>query len=75
MQELADWRRETGHFAARRAAQARFWFEAEVREGLLARLRSESAREAMSRLGRAVSDGELTPSEAARQMLERHLAP
>ncbi len=34
MQALVAWRRETGHFARRRAEQARHWFEEEVREGL-----------------------------------------
>ena len=31
---LADWRRAEGHLAARRAAQARTWFEDEVRRTL-----------------------------------------
>ncbi|MEZ5686876.1 MAG: methylmalonyl Co-A mutase-associated GTPase MeaB, partial [Paracoccaceae bacterium] len=31
MTTLAAWRRENGHFEARRAAQARHWFETEVR--------------------------------------------
>ena len=41
MTALADWRRDYGHFAARRAEQARHWFLADVRAGLLARLEQE----------------------------------
>lgn len=37
MTDLADWRREWGHFDARRAEQSRQWFLAELRAGLLAR--------------------------------------
>ncbi len=74
MTALADWRRETGHFAGRRAEQARYWFEAEVRDGLLARLRDGDARAAMASLAEQVEAGALSPSAAARQMLEEHLA-
>ena len=73
MCRLADWRRETGHFAARRAEQARFWFEAEVREGLLARLKAPQARAAMAALSKRVAVGELTAAQAAREMLTGHL--
>jgi LAO/AO transport system kinase len=73
MCRLADWRRETGHFAARRAEQARFWFEAEVREGLLARLKAPQARAAMEALSKRVAAGELTAAQAAREMLTGHL--
>ena len=51
MQALADWRRESGHFEARREGQARYWFESEVRQGLLARLETKPARAAMAQLG------------------------
>ena len=68
---LAGWRRGQGIFAATRAAQARHWFEADVREALLARLRDDKAiRAEMERLGRAVEAG-LPPAEAAGQMLAR----
>ncbi|WP_323771530.1 methylmalonyl Co-A mutase-associated GTPase MeaB [Antarctobacter sp.] len=73
MQALADWRRENGHFAARRAAQARFWFEAEVRERLLARLSREPVKGAMAGLARQVEDGALTPSVAAEELLRDYL--
>ncbi len=74
MQALADWRRAQGHFAARRAAQSRHWFEAEVRDGLLARLDRDGPRQAMAALGHAVSEGVMTPGQAAQRMLSDHLS-
>ncbi|EAU46610.1 methylmalonyl Co-A mutase-associated GTPase MeaB [Salipiger bermudensis] len=73
MTALSDWRRETGHFEARRAAQARYWFEAEVREGLLARLRREPVKGAMAALAHQVEDGEISAAAAAEELLETYL--
>ncbi|WP_121630734.1 methylmalonyl Co-A mutase-associated GTPase MeaB [Tropicibacter alexandrii] len=73
MTALNDWRQENGHFEARRAAQARFWFEAEVRERLLARLTREPVKGAMRALAGQVEDGRLTPSAAAEELLREHL--
>ncbi|EIE52635.1 arginine transporter [Salipiger aestuarii] len=70
---LADWRRETGHFAGRRAEQARFWFEAEVREGLLARLRREPVKGAMAALAAQVEAGQISAELAADELLETYL--
>lgn len=69
MQALADWRRTHGHWQARRAAQARHWFEEEVRQGLLAALTRDPARGRLSDLGAAVEAGRLTPEAAAAEML------
>ncbi|MBL3563190.1 methylmalonyl Co-A mutase-associated GTPase MeaB [Rhodovulum sulfidophilum] len=70
MQALADWRREHGHFDARRAAQARYWFAEEVRRGLLARLdRDPAMRARMADLGAKVAGGELTVAHASTEML------
>lgn len=69
MQSLARWRQEHGHWAARRAGQARHWFEEEVRHGLLAALAREPARGIMARLGERVAAGETTPEAAAAEML------
>ncbi len=70
MQALADWRRESGHFEARRAEQARHWFEEEVRQGLLARLTGDPAiRGRMARLGAEVAAGR-PASQAAAELLE-----
>lgn len=66
---LASWRRDNGHWQARRAAQARGWFEEEVRQGLLARLAQEPMRGVLDRLGAAVAAGERTPEAAAAELL------
>lgn len=73
MQSLTDWRRENGHWDGRRRDQAVYWFEEEVRQGLLARLRQSPAREAMDTLRAAVSAGQDTPDQAAQRMLGDYL--
>jgi len=70
MTALVDWRRESGHFDARRAAQAEYWFGQEVRQGLLAQLDLPEVKARMQSLGRRVADGRLTATAAALQMLE-----
>ena len=74
MRRLADWRRAEGHWDARRAEQARHWFEDEVRQGLLAALSGGAARQVMARLGDAVAAGQMTPDQAAAGALAE-LAP
>ncbi|WP_171209556.1 MULTISPECIES: methylmalonyl Co-A mutase-associated GTPase MeaB [unclassified Ruegeria] len=69
MQALRNWRKETGHWAQNRAAQAQYWFEQEVRSALLAQLSTAQARADMARLGGQVSAGLLSPSAAASEML------
>jgi len=69
MQELTDWRRSEGHFESRRVAQARYWFEAEVRDRLLARLNQEPMRGAMKSMAQQVESGDVSPSQAAEQLL------
>ncbi len=71
MQALADWRRENGHWTARRSAQARYWFQEEVRQGLLARLDTAEARAALRELGDEVAQGQTTPAIAAAALLDR----
>ncbi|WP_417719611.1 methylmalonyl Co-A mutase-associated GTPase MeaB [Salipiger sp.] len=73
MQALIDWRRDTGHFAAARAGQARHWFEAEVRDGLLARLRREPVRGAMAALAGQVEAGRISAARAAEELLRDYL--
>ncbi|MBU2963269.1 methylmalonyl Co-A mutase-associated GTPase MeaB [Citreicella sp. C3M06] len=73
MRALQAWRRENGHFARRRAEQARFWFEAEVREGLLARLRREPVKGAMAAFAARVEAGEITAAAAADELLATYL--
>src|SRR6056297_1865762 len=69
MTRLADWRREQGHFDARRAAQARYWFEQDLRQALLARLDTPAAQEVVADFGARVGAGTLTPAVAAREVL------
>ncbi len=75
MQALAGWRREAGHWEARRAAQSRYWFEEEVRHALLAQLSTQEARARMSDLSDRVASGVQSPSAAAKEMLASLHAP
>lgn len=69
MRTLADWRRAEGHFAATRAAQARRWFEAELRAGVLARLEDAGVRSRIAALGSEVASGSRDPADAAVALL------
>lgn len=69
MSALVDWRRENSYFDSRRAAQAEYWFDQEVRQALLAQLETARARAHMHDLGRAVAEGRKTPTIAAEEML------
>jgi LAO/AO transport system kinase len=71
MTTLVEWRRAEGHFAARRAAQARYWFGEEVRGALLAQLDTAEARAAMEEYADRVARGDLTPAVAAAELLKR----
>ena len=76
MRALADWRVAQGHWRARRAAQARHWFEQEVRDALLSRLKAHAAAQAlMAELGDAVAEGRLPPTAAAEAVLATLDAP
>ena len=71
MKTLAEYRKSTGFWKARRADQARGWFEDEVRLGLLARLQQDPAAEAaMDALRADVSAGTRAPSAAAAEVLD-----
>ncbi len=70
MQALHSWRKQEGVLQARRAEQARHWFEEEVREGLLRHLaRDPVLRDRMDRLGKAVAQGATNPAVAAAEVL------
>lgn len=69
IQELVAWRKAQGHWDRSRAAQSRHWFEAEVRDGLLAALSREPQKGMMTSLGDRVATGELSPETAAADML------
>jgi len=71
MQALARWRKEHGWWDRARATQAAHWFEQEVREGLLARLRHDpEVKRAMADRAEDVAAGRMTPGAAAAEMLD-----
>ena len=70
MQALVAWRRDNGFWDRGRAGQARYWFDQEVRNALLAQLETGPARAELERLGRAVAEGRMSPGAAAGEMLE-----
>ncbi|MEM6758641.1 MAG: methylmalonyl Co-A mutase-associated GTPase MeaB [Pseudomonadota bacterium] len=70
MQALAKWRRTHGFFAANRAAQARYWFEADVTSALLAQLAAPQVQAQMDALGAEVAAGRADPGQAAQQVLD-----
>ncbi|NOD77031.1 MULTISPECIES: methylmalonyl Co-A mutase-associated GTPase MeaB [unclassified Ruegeria] len=69
IQSLTRWRRDNGIWDANRSAQARYWFDQEVRHALLARLDTPQARAEMERLNAEVSAGHLNPAKAAEELL------
>ena len=71
MNELLSWRKEEGHFENNRAMQARFWFEEDVKQGLLARLNHNDMRKMMAAFAIDVEEGKLLPSQAAREVISR----
>jgi LAO/AO transport system kinase len=70
MTALVEWRRETGHFDGRRAQQARYWFEEEVKQRLLARLATPEAQQSMAQAAADVAEGMVTPAVAAQRLLQ-----
>lgn len=75
MQEIGDYRREGGFFDRRRAAQAKSWFMAELREGLLSRLAEPGTRKMVEAMAEDVMAGRREPSVAAAEMLAGMGAP
>jgi len=73
MQTLIRWRRENGFWDRRRADQALYWFDQEVRQALLARLETGEAKAAMADLSARVAAGGISPAAAAEEMLRDHL--
>lgn len=69
MSALTKWRREHGHFDGRRGEQAQYWFDQEVRQGLLAQLETPAAKSAMQKMAAKVAEGAIVPSLAAEEML------
>lgn len=69
MLELDGWRRANGFFDGTRSAQARYWFEEDVRKLLLAQLDRRDVAHEMKRLGGEVARGKTPPAVAAAQMV------
>ncbi len=70
MTTLSDWRRENGVWKRTRQDQARYWFEQDVRQGLLAMLLDDPQTAACMMAAEAeVAAGRLTPTAAAAQVL------
>jgi LAO/AO transport system kinase len=68
---LIDWRRDAGAWDAARADQALFWFNEDVRSGLLRQITENTKlRTRMDALGRDVAAGKLSPSVAAKTILD-----
>ncbi|MBF9054647.1 methylmalonyl Co-A mutase-associated GTPase MeaB [Rhodobacterales bacterium LSUCC1028] len=75
MQNLAQWRQAAGIWEETRATQAAHWFETELREGLLARLREDKTiRAAIETRVRDVAAGKISPDAAAAEILGK-MAP
>jgi LAO/AO transport system kinase len=73
MKALITWRKDEGHWIYRREVQAQFWFHEEVKQGLLARLAQGDAPQQLAHLDAKVASGELSPGQAAKEMLD-HLS-
>ena len=72
IEALAGYRKASGFAQARRVEQAELWFEDEVKQGLLRKLRADPQAEAsMSELRAAVADGTRSPGAAAAEVLSR----
>lgn len=70
MQVLVDWRRAGGFWDQARATQARYWFEEDVKQRLLAQLQGAQARAALAALGDDVAAGVADPSVAAQRFVD-----
>ena len=71
---LIDWRKENGHWDFRRQQQALYWFQEELRQGVLAQLREGDIASEITHLSATVETGDLSPSEAADAVLSRFFA-
>ena len=74
IEELLDWRKAEGWFDHNRAAQSRFWFKEEIRQGLLSMLDDAEVKEEMSGLMNMVDNGEIYSSAAAQKILKKYTA-
>ncbi|MEP1498083.1 MAG: methylmalonyl Co-A mutase-associated GTPase MeaB, partial [Pseudophaeobacter sp.] len=70
MKTLVEWRQDKGHWSGTRAQQARYWFAEDVRQALLARLKTPWAQGRMTELSDQVAQGAVSPTAAAQEMLK-----
>lgn len=66
---LVSWRKTESIWSRVRAAQARYWFEEDVRRALLAQLGTEQAIADLARLGAEVAAGQIRPAAAAQEFM------
>ena len=71
MKILSEWRRSEGHFDRQRALQARFWFEEDVKQGVLASLSRADVVALMQQIGQDVENGDILPEVAAVDILRK----
>ena len=71
MAELAHWRQQQGFWERTRADQARYWFTEDVKQRLLAQLHEPGARAALDDLSGKVAAGDIDPSAAAQDFIEK----
>jgi LAO/AO transport system kinase len=71
LQELVAWRRENGFWDHTRATQARYWFNEDVKQRLLAQLQTPQARETLKGLSDQVAQGAVDPAVAAQSFVEK----
>ncbi|UWR14416.1 methylmalonyl Co-A mutase-associated GTPase MeaB [Sulfitobacter sp. M368] len=71
LETLTDWRRANGFWDRTRAAQARYWFNEDVKQRLLARLQAPDAQAALADLGDKVAEGAVDPAAAAQDFVDQ----
>jgi LAO/AO transport system kinase len=70
LEHLISWRKANGFWVQTRAAQARYWFQEEVRNALLSRLSQPDARRMLEEFAEKVASGAQVPGEAAQDFLD-----
>lgn len=70
MQDLSNWRKETGKFDEIRQSQARFWFQEDLKQGLLSVLRQPEIVKLTQKMADDVAKGDLAPAAAAQRVIQ-----
>ena len=69
MQALSDWRKSVGKFDAIRESQARFWFQEDLKQGLLSVLKRDDVAALSDEIAQQVAQGDLSPAQAAQSVM------